>query len=106
MSRLLPASVTQVAYPSLAAPQRIDWVDYAQRNAAASPDGLARELSGRTSGRVFLVAARHYLTFGTQCAQVSATLAALRGAGAVLQRQDTRFYESESVTVFPRDAGR
>lgn len=106
VSRLLPASVAQVSYPTLAAPQRVDWVDYAQRNTAASPQVLARALSQRSAGRIFLVAARHYLTFGRQCEQVAATLAALRGAGVVLQRQDTHFYESESVTAFPRSADR
>lgn len=105
VSRMLPGSVSQVSYPTLAAPQRVDWVDYAQRNAAASPELIARAVSQRAAGRIFLVAAPHYLTFGQQCEQVAATLAALRGAGVVLQRQDTHFYESESVTAFPRSAG-
>ena len=101
---MLPDSVTQVSYPALTAPQRVDWVDYAQRNEAASPDRLGRELSERTTGRIFLVTAPHYLTFGTQCQQLGLTLAALRGAGTRLQQQYTRFYESESVTQYP--AGR
>lgn len=105
VSRLLPGTLNQVSYPSLTAPQRVDWVDYAQRNAAASPVTIAHELSERAAGRIFLVTTPHYLTFGTQCEQVAATLAALRGAGVVLQRQDTRFYESESVAAFPRQAG-
>ena len=76
-------------------------MDYAQRNEAASPDRLGRDLSERAPGRIFLVTAPHYLTFGTQCQQLGVTLAALRGPGTLLQRQDTNFYESESVTEFP-----
>ena len=101
VSRLLPASVDQLGYPALTAPQRVDWVDYAQRNTAARPQSIAREVSARAGGRVLLVLSPRYLTFGTQCEEVAATLASLRGPGSVVVQQDVRYFESETVMMFP-----
>ena len=69
----------QVAYPSLAAPQRVDWVGYARRNEAASPTAIATAISARTTGAVWLVRADNYRTFGNQCGELDEGLDALRG---------------------------
>ena len=67
-------------YPTLAPPQRIDWVDYAQRQAAADPTAIARELHARAQGRPLLVLkASRYRTFGGQCEALLAELVGLRG---------------------------
>ena len=41
VSRLLPAGTRQVPYPMGGSPRLVDWVDYAERNASASPSAFA-----------------------------------------------------------------
>jgi len=80
VQRLLGADYEQVLYPTLAPPQRIDWVDYAQRQAAADPAVIARELDARAGDRPLLVLkASRYRTFGGQCEALLAGLTDLRG---------------------------
>ena len=105
VSRLLPSSVRQVVYPTFAAPELVDWVDYAQRNAAASPRSFARRLDARAPGAIWLVSAAGYRTLEGQCEAVRDALADLRGKGRVLQREDPLFDERQAVTLFRRRAG-
>ncbi len=105
VSRLLPAGTDQVVYPTFASPALVDWVDYAQRNADASPRAFARALVARTPGRVWLVSAGGYLTFGRQCEQLAQALVRLRGQGSVVQGQSGAFDEQQAVTRYP-GAGR
>ncbi len=99
VSRLLPAGLHQLVYPSGADPELVDWVDYAQRNAAASPQAFAAGLAG-TPGSVWLVSAGGYLTFGRQCDELGQALEDLRGRGTVLQRQSGRYEEQQAVMRF------
>ena len=79
--RLLDEGVEQVVYPTFGDPRRIDWVDYRDRQEAASPAAFARELSQRAgAGPLFVLAATEYRTFEGQCEQLLATLTSLRGA--------------------------
>jgi mannosyltransferase len=72
--------VEQVVYPSFGDPRRIDWVDYRERQEAASPAAFARELSARAGeGPLFVLAATEYRTFEGQCEQLLSTLTSLRG---------------------------
>jgi mannosyltransferase len=105
VSRLLPDNVAQVSYPSLTAPQRVDWVDYARRNAAASPSHIAALINARTSGSVWLVRADNYRTFGDQCAELDRDLTALRLGRSVLQSPDGRFGEPQWLVRFRPSAG-
>jgi hypothetical protein len=87
VDRLLPAGTDGVVYPTMAAPQRVDWVDYATRNAAGSPTAFAAAVNSRAGGAVWLVRADGYRTFGTQCAELDQALAALRDGRTVWQRR-------------------
>ena len=85
MHRLLGDGVEQVVYPTLGDPRRIDWVDYEQRQDAASPTRFARALEQRAGSRpVYLLSSPDYRTFEGQCQAVRRTLAELRGAPQVL----------------------
>jgi hypothetical protein len=101
VSRLLPPGTDQVVYPTLGPPELVDWVDYAERNADASPEDVARQLATRTDGAVWLVSAGGYLTFGRQCDELAAALEDLRGEGVVVKRQSGRFDEQQAVTRYP-----
>jgi mannosyltransferase len=105
VSRLLPADVAQVSYPSLASPQRVDWVDYARRNSAASPSAIAASISARTDGAVWLVRADDYRTFGKQCAALDDDLADLRVGRSVVQTPNGRFGEPQWLIRFGPPAG-
>lgn len=85
IARLLPTSVPQVVYPSLGPPERIDWVDYKQRQDDADPAAVAAQISARAgAGPMFLLSATEYRTFEGDCEVVRSTLARLRGAPTVL----------------------
>lgn len=105
VSRLLPSDVAQFVYPTLGPPQRVDWVDYAQRNAAASPVRTAQEVARSVTGRIWLVTDSGYLTFGDDCESFATTLAALRGPATVLQHADGYFFENADVIRFPAPTG-
>ena len=97
VARLLPDTIEQVVYPTLAAPQRIDWVDYAARNAAADPALIAAGVAARTANAIWLVTQTGYRTFDTQCERLAAALGAIRGAGVLRQAADPRVYEGSGV---------
>jgi mannosyltransferase len=83
--RLLDSGVEQLVYPSLGDPRRVDWVDYAERQAAADPVAVARRLSDAAGqGRLFVLAATEYRTFEGQCEQLLEALEELRGPGEPL----------------------
>ena len=96
-----PIPSTQVVYPTLGSPDLVDWVDYAARNAAADPQAVAGRVNALAAGRIWLVTRGGYLTFGDQCEQLTAALAALRGAPELLQRADDTFGENADLLVFP-----
>ncbi|HMS87191.1 MAG TPA: glycosyltransferase family 39 protein [Acidimicrobiales bacterium] len=55
-ARELGDGFEQVTFPVFAPPDLVDWVDYAERNAAVSPETFASEVLERAEGRsVFLV---------------------------------------------------
>lgn len=101
VSRLLPAATDQVVYPTGGDPELVDWVDYAERNADASPAAFANALSTRTDGAVLLVTAGGYLTFGRQCDELGEALERLRGEGVAVKRQSGSFDEQSAVTRYP-----
>lgn len=101
VSRLLPASVDQVVFPTGGPPQRVDWVDYAERNRTASAANFAVRMDARAgSHRIFLVWAPGYRTFERSCRTLSATLAALRPRPLVLVSLRGRVFEHERLMRF------
>ncbi|MCW2613335.1 MAG: hypothetical protein JWN08_329 [Frankiales bacterium] len=80
VQRLLGPSYEGLVYPTLGRPERVDWVDYAARQAAADPVEVAGRLDARTGSRPLLVlAARGYRTFGDQCQVMLEALEQRRG---------------------------
>ena len=106
LSRLLPSTVDQVVYPSLGDPGLVDWVDYAERNAAADPLEVAGRLDGRSAGAVWLVSAPGYRTFGTQCERLGEALERRRGDPLLWTGRSARFDQQQQVVRYPgRTAG-
>jgi mannosyltransferase len=101
VDRVLAEPVTEIVYPTLGEPQLIDWVDYAERNAAAKPADIARTISDGHAGRIWLVTAPDYRTFGRKCEQLAGYLAVLRGGRTDIQDADPTYYEQQSILLFP-----
>jgi len=103
-SRSLRTDLDRVVYPSLSPPERVDWVDYAARNAAADPAAVATELTDRAAGhRIFVVWEPSYHTLEGQCEALVGALSAARPGSTTIVVADAGgpYFEPGSVTVFP-----
>ncbi len=100
MSRLLPASTAQVVYPTFGAPQRIDWRDYAQRNAKASPEAFAQRVLAQDPRTIWVVSRDDLLTFGDQCARLDRALTQARGSRTEVVAERRRYAEHASLTRY------
>ncbi|MFO7280283.1 MAG: glycosyltransferase family 39 protein [Thermoanaerobacterales bacterium] len=90
-SREMPDGLVELTYPTLGSPARVDWVDYAERNAAADPAEIAAEVRERAAGHaIFLVWMSDYATYGTQCQDLITELGLTEDL-VVMDRD--RFYE-------------
>jgi mannosyltransferase len=90
-SRQMPDGLTELTYPALSSPDRVDWVDYAERNRAADPEGIAKELQDRAGGHaIFVVWMSDYRTLGDQCERL---LAALGPTEALVQQDNSKYFE-------------
>jgi hypothetical protein len=100
VDRLVPDGVIGLAYPTLAAPELVDWRDYEERNAAADPEAIAAEVLERAGDhRVYVAAANQYRTFEGQCEALLRSFGQVR-AGRTLVVGDTYFFEPMDLLVF------
>ena len=85
VSRLLPASLglTQLTYPRAAAPEFVDWVDYATaiRHTPVIPFAQALLDRAGPDHSLWLVWSGGYRSFGHRCEQLLATLGSYRVSG-------------------------
>lgn len=80
VQRLLGPAYRGVVYPTLGPPERVDWVDYAARQASADPRAVARRLDALAGPRPLLVLeASGYRTYGDQCRSLVRELERTRG---------------------------
>lgn len=99
-SRLLDPAFEQGTYPDFAAPQRVDWVDYDERLAAASPGAFADDLIERSEGRtIFLVYSTTYQTHTDICPALLNAISN-RGRVATALTQPSAAFESATVVAF------
>ena len=80
VSRMLPPSLRQVTFPGRSGPDRVNWVDYAERHERADPRAFALYLDA-LAGRnrtVWLVWREGYRTLGSSCERIAANLRWLR----------------------------
>jgi mannosyltransferase len=90
-SREMPDDLVELSYPALTPPDRVDWVDYADRNAAADPAAIAAEINERAGNHaVFMVWMSDYRTFGSQCEQLVSELGLSQ---PLVVQDDTRYFE-------------
>ena len=90
-SRAMPDRLVELAYPALTPPERVDWVDYAERNEAADPVRIAQAIRERAGDHaIFLVWMSDYLTLDEQCEEL---LTALGPANSLVIQENAKFYE-------------
>jgi hypothetical protein len=103
VSRLLPAQprLAQLVYPTFSDPRFVDWVDYADRNAAASTGDFAEELLRRAGDHtIWLVWSGNYRTLEGQCEALLARVGAARPGNEALVFPDDQIYEFMGLTRF------
>jgi hypothetical protein len=103
VSRLLPAQprLAQFVYPTFSGPRFVDWVDYADRNAAASIGDFADELLRRAGDHtIWLVWSGNYRTLEGQCEALLARVGAARPGNEALVFPDDQIYEFMGLTRF------
>ncbi|MCD9623005.1 glycosyltransferase family 39 protein [Rhabdothermincola salaria] len=101
-SRELGDDIEQVVYPTFGDPERIDWVDYGERNTAADPDAFAAEALARAGDRgIFLVWNASYRTFETQCERLLSAIATARPTIELVPNRGGTFFEHATVSWSP-----
>jgi mannosyltransferase len=97
-SRVMPEGLVELAYPTLDAPDRVDWVNYADRNTAASPEQVAADVLEQACGNnIFVVWRDGYSTFGTQCETVRDMLSTAGEPYTLVSADWGRYYEPASL---------
>jgi hypothetical protein len=100
--RLAPDAGRQEVFPTGRSPAMVDWVDYADRNAAADPLAFSDLVLGQAgSHAVWLVYANGYPTFGDDCGDLFEDFTAARGDPLIaVHNHGSRVLEHERVAVF------
>jgi len=98
-SRDLPEDLRQVVYPTLEPPDRVDWVDYAERNERADPEAIGEEILRLADGdaAIWLVASGDYRTLEGQCERLHSALVAGRLSEPVIAENPDEFFEHASL---------
>jgi hypothetical protein len=102
--RVLPADLVQLTYPaSSLAPDRVEWRDYADRNAAADPQAFAADVVAKAAAAhaVWVVSSGSYETLEGQCEAVLTDLTAhLAGAEVIVGEDGEAYFEHAQLTRF------
>jgi len=102
--RLVQPGLDEVVYPSFAGPERVDWVDYKKRLAAANPAAFARAALARAgSHTLWYVSAPGYITHVGTCEAISDAFAAVRPR-TQLTLSDVKIFEKPELQMFPAPA--
>jgi len=103
--RLVQPGLTEVTYPDFAGPERVDWVDYKKRLAAANVQQFARKALTLAAGRtLWYVSAPGYITHPGTCEALSDAFAAKR-TRTQLTLSDEKIFEKPALQMFPASAG-
>ena len=101
VARVAPDGVRLLSYPELTPADRVDWVDYAERNAAADPAQIARRVDALAGPhQVYVDFAPGYRTFLQDCQRVVAALTTLRGVPEVEVHRRLAVFEDQRLYRF------
>jgi mannosyltransferase len=103
VSRLLDdRGLVQLTFPTAGPPDRVDWVDYEDRNRAARAAPFAQLLLDRAGPdhTIWLVWSPGYKTFGTKCSAMSDLLEEARPDMTRRLKVSTRYFEHPGLIQF------
>ncbi|MFM7063660.1 MAG: hypothetical protein ACKO04_09255 [Actinomycetes bacterium] len=91
-----------VPFPDACDPDRVDWVDYKERNAAADPAEFVADVTTALPPQttVYLAYNTSFTTFEGKCEGVAAALAQDRDPEQLVSGDADNFYEGFSLTAF------
>ena len=99
--RSLTVEIDAVAVPALDRPERIDWVDYADRNRSANASDVGAAILERAAdGAIWLVDAGTYRTYEDLCPELRAVLGAARPSNEVVLAPDSAVFEPATLTRY------
>jgi hypothetical protein len=104
VDRLLTVpDVTELTYPRMMGPQRIDWIDYAATIQNTSPEVVAQGIVSRLNpgSTLWLVWRNGYKVFGSSCGDLANWLEMYHPGGETVMSQDLNYYEPENLVRFP-----
>lgn len=100
-AREVRSDLTVLAYPTLGAPERVDWRDYATRNSHADPVATAMTLLQRAQHRsIYLAWMGGYTTFEDHCETLRAALMESRPIEPLLVPATEEYFEPMAVDRF------
>jgi uncharacterized membrane protein len=104
VDRLLTVpDVTELTFPRMMGPQRIDWIDYVATIQNTSPDWFAHQIVSRLNpgSTLWLVWRNGYNVFGNSCSDLANWLEMYHPGGETVMSQDLNYYEPENLVRFP-----
>ena len=104
VDRLLTVpDVTELTFPRMMGPQRIDWIDYAATIQNTSPAWFAQEIVSRLNpgSTLWLVWRNGYHVFGSSCGDLANWLEMYHPGGETVMSQNLNYYEPENLVRFP-----
>ena len=95
--------VTELTYPRLMGPQRIDWVDYLSTIRDTSPQARALQIRNKLNpgSTLFLVWRNGYEGFGGSCGSLATWLEWYIPGGETIRPANPAYYEYENLVEFP-----
>ncbi len=102
VSRLIPASarLAQVVFPSLARPDRVDWVDYKARNDSADTAAWVRKVVARAGPHDVWYVYSANTVYGTRCEDMLAALGAARPMQPLVAPNGAKYFEYMGLARF------
>ena len=103
VDRLLSVpDVTELTYPRMMGPQRIDWVDYSATIQGTSVFWFAQQIVSRLNpgSTLWLVWRNGYHVFGNSCGALASWLEMLHPGGETVRSQDLAYYEPDNLVRF------
>lgn len=103
VDRLLTVpDVTELTYPRMIGPERVDWVNYLATIQHVYPPTFAQEVADKLSpgARLWLVWRNGYQGFGGNCGDLATWLGSDLPGGETILGVDKAYYEYENLTVY------
>jgi hypothetical protein len=103
VDRLLTVpSVTELTFPHMTGPQRVDWVNYKAAIQGTSTQSFAHTVTGKLGpgARLWLVWRNGYEGFGGSCGSLASWLGWYLPGGQTVVQASKAYYEYEDLTVF------